>query len=346
MATIRDVAKQAGVSVATVSRVLNSNGYVNNETKKKVDEAIRQLNYKPNAVARSLYKKTSKTIGLIVPDIVNPFFPELARAVEDTAHKKGYNVFFCNTDENVEKEEHYLEILLQKYVDGVIVASNTLTAEKVKELNIPVVSIDRKITAEIPTVVVKNKEGAQKATSYLKEIGCERIAHLRGPHHIDNANERADGYLEEVGSAPWFQSSYIADGNYVMKTAIQATVELLERHPEIDGIFAANDVMAIGAVKAAHRIGKMVPEELAIIGFDGISMAEATTPELTTIAQPIYDMGTAVTDLLVKLIEKKPVERTFLELKVELIERESTRKQNNNKGGREHGAKDHSSRQY
>ncbi|WHY72051.1 LacI family DNA-binding transcriptional regulator [Fictibacillus enclensis] len=334
MATIRDVAKQAGVSVATVSRVLNSNGYVNNETKKKVDEAIRQLNYKPNAVARSLYKKTSKTIGLIVPDIVNPFFPELARAVEDTAHKKGYNVFFCNTDENVEKEEHYLEILLQKYVDGVIVASNTLTAEKVKELNIPVVSIDRKITAEIPTVVVKNKEGAQKATSYLKEIGCERIAHLRGPHHIDNANERADGYLEEVGSAPWFQSSYIADGNYVMKTAIQATLELLERHPEIDGIFAANDVMAIGAVKAAHRIGKKVPEELAIIGFDGISIAEATTPELTTIAQPIYDMGTAVTDLLVKLIEKKPVERTFLELEVELIERESTRKQNNNKGGR------------
>ncbi|MCQ6264762.1 LacI family transcriptional regulator [Fictibacillus sp. WQ 8-8] len=326
MATIKDVAKQAGVSVATVSRVMNSNGYVNENTKKKVDAAIQQLNYKPNAVARSLYKKTSKTIGLIVPDIVNPFFPELARAVEDTAHKLGYNVVFCNTDENAEKEEDYLEILLQKYVDGLIVASNTLTAEKVKQLNIPVVSIDRKINADIPTVVVKNKSGAQKAASFLKGMGCKRIAHLSGPEHIDNAMERRAGYLEEVGSELWFDSSYIEDGNYDMKTAIKATLQLLNRHPEIDGIFAGNDVMAIGAIKAAHQFGKKVPEELAIIGFDGIALSEATTPELTTVGQPIYDMGTIVADLLVKLIEKKPVENTFYELDVELIERESTRK--------------------
>ncbi|MDN4071718.1 LacI family DNA-binding transcriptional regulator [Fictibacillus terranigra] len=326
MATIKDVAKQAGVSVATVSRVLNSNGYVNEDTKKKVEEAIDRLNYKPNAVARSLYKKTSKTIGLMVPDIVNPFFPELARAVEDTAHKLGYNVVFCNTDENVEKEEHYLEILLQKYVDGLIVASNTLTAEKVRQLNIPVVSIDRKINADIPTVVVKNKSGARKATGFLLEMGCKRIAHLSGPEHIDNAMERRTGYLEEVGSEPWFDSSYIEDGNYDMKTAINATLQLLGRHPEIDGIFAGNDVMAIGAIKAAHKFGKKVPEDLAIIGFDGISLAEATTPELTTVGQPIYDMGTIVADLLVKLIEKKAVENTFFEFDVELIERESTRK--------------------
>lgn len=177
MVSIRDVAEKSGVSVATVSRVLNNKGYVSEDTRKKVEQVIEELNYKPNAVARSLFKKQSKTIGFMVPDIMNPFFPELACVVEDTANALGYNVILCNSDENAEKEQRYLNVLQQNYVDGLIVSSNTLHAEQVHKLNIPVVSIDREINKDIPTIVVENKKGARLATKFLKE-NRKHIAHI------------------------------------------------------------------------------------------------------------------------------------------------------------------------
>ncbi|MGC4378564.1 LacI family DNA-binding transcriptional regulator [Fictibacillus sp. Mic-4] len=324
MATIKEVAKEAGVSVATVSRVINNNGYVNDETRKRVEKAIQSLNYQPNDVARSLFKKQSQTIGLMVPDIMNPFFPELARAVEDTASKLGYTVILCNTDEDIEKEQMYLNTLLRKYIDGLIVVSNTLTAKQIKRLNVPVVTVDREISKDIPTIIVQNTAGGRMATRYLKEIGCERIAHLKGPDHIRNANERCCGYKEEVHNEPWFKEDYIIEGHYEMESAIKATYQLLTRYPDIDGIFAGNDIMAIGAIKAVHQLGKKVPDDVAVIGFDGIALAKAATPELTTIAQPIYEMGRMAANLLIDLIEKKKIEKTFYNLEVELVKRQST----------------------
>jgi len=324
MASIKDVAKMAGVSVATVSRVLNNKGYVGQDTREKVESSILELNYKPNEVARSLFKKQSNTIGLIVPDIMNPFFPELARAVEDTAIKLGYNVILCNSDANREKEQAYLDVLQQKYVNGIIVSSNTLTADQIIEINIPVVSIDREISKGLPTIVVENKKGAIAATRFLKNKGCKRIAHIRGTHGIVNAEERCEGYKEVVDQELWFGESYVVNGNYEMQSSIKATLELLSQHPEIDGIFAANDIMAIGAMKAAHQLGIKVPEDLSIIGFDGISLSVATIPELTTIVQPIYELGEKATTLLVDLMEQKSVEKTFFKFDVELIERNST----------------------
>ncbi|MCR8657494.1 LacI family DNA-binding transcriptional regulator [Paenibacillus endoradicis] len=324
MASIKDVAKMAGVSVATVSRVLNNKGYVGQDTREKVESSILELNYKPNEVARSLFKKQSNTIGLIVPDIMNPFFPELARAVEDTAIKLGYNVILCNSDANREKEQAYLDVLQQKYVNGIIVSSNTLTADQIIEINIPVVSIDREISKGLPTIVVENKKGAIAATRFLKSKGCKRIAHIRGTDGIVNAEERCEGYKEVVDQELWFGESYIVNGNYEMQSSIKATLELLSQHPEIDGIFAANDIMAIGAMKAAHQLGKKVPDELSIIGFDGISLSAATIPELTTIVQPIYELGEKATTLLVNLMEQKSVEKTYFKFDVELIERNST----------------------
>lgn len=324
MATIKDVAKKAGVSVATVSRVINSRGYVNIDTRKKVELAILELNFMPNEIARSLFKKETKTLGLIVPDIVNPFFPEMARAVEDTAHQLGYTVILCNTDESEEKAQRYLEIMRQKYVAGIILASSTVKLDNITALNIPVVSLDRKISTIIPTVVVNNCAGGRDATRFLKDKGCKRIGHIRGPLNVDNAEERCAGYLEEVSSEPWFEESYLEQGNYDMKSAFEATLKLMERHSDIEGIFAANDLMAIGAIKAIRKSGKRVPEDVAVIGFDGIALAEATSPELTTMAQPIYKMGTIITEMLVKLIQGEEVEQTFYELEVELIEREST----------------------
>lgn len=326
MISIKDVAKHAGVSVATVSRVLNNSGYVGQDTRVKVEKAIKELNYKPNEVARSLFKKQSSTIGLIVPDIMNPFFPELARAVEDTAIQLGYNVILCNSDGDEKKEQNYLDVLQQQYVNGIIVSSNTLTAAQIERLNIPVVSIDRVISKGLPTIVVENKKGAMMATRFLQSKGCRRIGHIKGNSRVLNAKERCEGYMEIVGEEPWFNETYIAEGQYDMQSSIQATLELLQRHPDIDGIFAANDIMAIGAIKAAYQLGKKVPEDIAIIGFDGISLSKATTPELTTIEQPIYEMGEKATKLLVSLMEQQQIAdpESYKVLDVTLIEREST----------------------
>ncbi|MED4456319.1 LacI family DNA-binding transcriptional regulator [Metabacillus fastidiosus] len=324
MASIKDVAKLSEVSVATVSRVLNDKGYVSEDTRKKVEQAIAELNYRPNEVARSLFKKQSKTIGLIVPDITNPYFPELAKAVEDTAMKLGYTMILCNSDEDIEKEQRYLDILLQKYVDGIIVFSNTLSMDQIRKLNIPIVSIDREISKDLPTIVVNNKKGAKLASSFLREKGCKRIAHLRGPYGIVNADERYAGYMDVVAEEEWFHEGYIVNGDYNMQSSIEATTELLRLHPEIDGIFAASDTMAIGAIKAVHKLGMKVPEDISIIGFDGIRLSEATTPELTTIVQPIYELGETALTMLVKLIEQQPMEEIFYKLDVHLVEREST----------------------
>ncbi|KOR89433.1 LacI family DNA-binding transcriptional regulator [Paenibacillus solani] len=324
MASIKEVAKLAGVSVATVSRVLNDKGYVGQHTREMVEQAIKELNYKPNEVARSLFKKQSSTIGLIVPDIMNPYFPELARAVEDTASKFGYNVILCNSDEDKVKEQAYLDMLQQNYVNGIIVSSNTMTAEQVIKLNIPVVSIDREISKGLPTIVVENMKGAHTATRYLISKGCSRIAHIRGPQGVVNADERCEGYREVVQQESWFSESYIVDGDYDMESSIEATLELLKTHPEIDGIFAANDIMAIGAMKAANQLGTKVPDELAIVGFDGIKLSSVTIPELTTIVQPIYEMGEKATKMLVSLMNQQEVGQTYYKFDVDLIERNST----------------------
>ncbi|REK71413.1 LacI family DNA-binding transcriptional regulator [Paenibacillus paeoniae] len=324
MTSIKDVARIAGVSVATVSRVLNDKGYVGQRTREKVEKAIKETSYKPNEVARSLFKKQSNTIGLIVPDIMNPFFTELARAVEDMAIKLGYNVILCNSDGNGDKEQAYLDVLKQKYVNGIIVSSNTLTAQQVEELNIPVVSIDREISKGLPTIVVENKKGAMMATRYLQSKGCRNIGHIRGSYGVVNAEERYEGYKEVVANEPWFRESYVVNGNFDMQSSIEATAELLRLHPEIDGIFAANDIMAIGAIKVAHQLGKKVPEELAVIGFDGIKLSTVMTPELTTIVQPIYKLGEISAEMLISLMEQQPIENTYCKLDVELIERNST----------------------
>ena len=324
MSSIKDVAKHAGVSVATVSRVLNDKGYVRGKTREKVEQSIKELDYTPNEIARTLFNKQSKTIGLIVPDIMNPYFPELARAVEDTATKMGYNVILCNSDGDIEKEQRYLDVLLQKYVNGIIVSSNTLNAAQIEKLHIPVVSIDREISKGLPTIVVENRKGAMMATQFLKSKGCATIAHIRGPHTIVNAEERYEGYKAVVGKETWFKEGYIANGNYDMQTSIEATLELLDQYPEIDGIFAANDIMAIGAMKAVYQLGKRVPEDVAVIGFDGISLSKATIPELTTIVQPIYELGEAATAMLVQIMEQQSIEETYRILDVKLVERHST----------------------
>ena len=331
MATIKDVARLAGVSVATVSRVVNQKDSVNSETAGQVLKAIEQLQYEPNAVARGLAGKKMGIIALILPDILNPFFPALARGVEDVAHKKGLTVILGNSDDLGLKESSYIKVLKKKYVDGFIIASNTIREEDVESLNkdgIPVVLLDRGLnTTTCPVIRSNNREGAKLAVHHLMEQGCQRIAHIYGPQEFITARERLLGYEEVVGEFEGYSPSLMVSGNFDVESGRKAVEQLLTRHPDIDGIFAGNDLMAVGALKALHERGIQVPEEVKVCGFDGIGLTEITEPELTTVAQPIYEMGGLAARILLDEIESGVRENTMIELDVTLIPRKSTQKE-------------------
>lgn len=323
MTTIRDVAKKAGVSVATVSRFLNGSGYVSADAAKAVTDAVDELKYELNPVARSLNTKQSHLIGLIVPDITNPFFPELARAVEDVALTYGYTVILCNSDENPEKERNYLETLKKKYIAGFIVTSNQLDAPHYANMALPIVALDRAINDRIPTVSSNNREGAVMGTQALLQRGCKNILFLRGPEELNPANDRFEGFMEAITDSG--VDYHIVTCPFHFADSEKIVEEFLKEHKEIDGIFASSDVSAAGALKAAVTLGIQVPAELQIVGFDGIAMGEMLSPGLTTIAQDVYKMGAIATRVLIKRIENQEIEQHFYEVPVQLKLRGTTR---------------------
>lgn len=325
MTTIRDVAKLADVSVATVSRVINDKGYVNKDTKNRVEAAIQALDYRPNDVARSLFKGKSKMIALFVPDIKNPFFPELARAVEDISNQYGYTFILCNTDNNNKKEITYLQALSQKSIDGIILVSSTMSSTQMKGIKVPMIALDRKMESDLISVTVNNREGARQAVQYLKQTGCQRIAHIAGPETVSSAIHRLGGYVDEVKNDAWFTSHYIRAGDYSMDKAFEETKQLLEIEPDVDGIFVANDVMGVGVLKAIKALNKRVPKDISVISFDGIELGTITTPSLTTMAQPIYHIGKRAAEILIQKIEHPKTKVQSEEHEVTLTIRESTR---------------------
>ncbi|MNW37753.1 Ribose operon repressor [compost metagenome] len=332
MSTIKDVAKLAGVSIATVSRMINQNGYVSKKTEVRISEAMEELGYEP-LILRRLADHSMPTIALILPDITNPFFSELARAVEDICQQKGYTVFFCNSDNQDFKEKSYLEALRKRKIDGIIYASNYLTQEELHKLqrdNIPVVVLDRSSDNHKCTLIrCNNYDGAQLAVKHLLDTGCRKIAHIYGPQEIVTAQERLNGYEDYVKSFSWYTPSLMAPGHFQLEGGMQAVETLLLRHPDIDGIFAGNDFMAIGALKALHRKGIQIPNDIAVCGFDGVKLAEIIEPELTTVAQPIYEMGETAARTLIEQIGNRDAKPHLevIEINVSLIIRESTRRE-------------------
>ncbi len=329
MATIKDVSKLAGVSVATVSRVINNNGYVKEETKNMIMKAMKSLNYQPNVMARGLAGKNTSTIALLVPDILNPYFPEVARSIEDAANKYGFNVILCNSDNDSNKETAYIELLKSKKVDGLIIASYMIQEAQILSLieeDIPVVIIDRVFTnSKIISYYSKNKHGAMLAVEHLLEKGCTKIAHIAGPSYVQSSIDRTTGYEEKCISEGIYQSGLIRKGDFNKEGGYKAMLDLLSAHPDIDGVFAANDLMAIGALKAIIKSGRRVPEDIKVIGFDDIPLASTVIPELTSIKQPIYDIGTLAMDSLMQMINgNKLDEAAKYELDVKVVCREST----------------------
>lgn len=322
LATIRDVAKLAEVSVATVSRVLNNQGYVGVDTRKKVEQAIEALNYTPNAVARSLFKKQSKSIGFIVPDITNPFFPQLVKAVEETLTEHGYTVMLFNSNEKLEQVSKIIELMKTEYVAGALIVSDHVKEEHLSHFSVPVVAIDRVISNSIPSVTVNNYENAREAVRFLVDQGCTRIAHIRGPRGVYTAEKRYRGYCDEIEAQGLPQ--LITFGDYELKTSSQATISLLAEYPDIDAIFAGNDVMAVGVIKSLTKLGIPIPQRIKVIGFDGIEWGTTITPELTTMGQPIEQLGRRSGELLLDIINGQHQGSQHFSFDAALIEREST----------------------
>ncbi|MCR8633843.1 LacI family DNA-binding transcriptional regulator [Paenibacillus radicis (ex Xue et al. 2023)] len=336
MATIRDVAKLAGVSVATVSRVINQSGYVNKQTEDKIMKSMRELQYTPNTLARGLANKKTDSIALIIPNITNPFFPELVQAVEDAANRYGYTLLLGNSYNNEENALQYIHIFKNRFVDGVLIfASHQFDSKDLSEIDkieIPTFVIDKALdNNQIFSAKNRNFMGATMAVEHLQTIGCRHIAHIRGPEKLFPARERFRGYQDALEKTGDFNPSYVENGDFSMESGVEATLRLLDKHPEIDGIFAANDLMAVGSLKALQRQGKKVPDQVALIGYDGIQLLQMFEPEISTIAIPIYDIGNAAVSILIDLINGKEnrfgINSNIMdEFEVKLIQRATTTK--------------------
>lgn len=332
LATIREVALRANVSVATVSRVINNKGYVDAKTREEVLKVIRELNYVPKSVAQVLAGKKMKAIALMVPDISNPFFAELAKAVEDTAYQKGFTVFLCNSDDQARKKKLYIDVLKSKSIDGMILATHQLDKEVFDQCQeIPLILMDRAYIHEhihenCTVITTQNRQGVKLAIEHLLSIGCQKIAHIYGPPKLITAKERLLAYLDAVKSFPWASDTLLAPGYFQIAGGRQAMRTLMERHPDLDGVFVGNDTMAIGALKELHQMGISVPEQVAICGFDGIPIAQMIEPELTTIEQPIYELGKQAAQMLIERIEGTGVVKKQIQLTVQLKIRDSTQR--------------------
>lgn len=327
-ATIRDVARRAGVSVATVSRVVNrSNHRVNPQTRRRVQAAVRQLGYQANVIAQSLKQRASRTIALIVPDISNPFYPAIARGIEDAARQRGYAVLLCNTYEELARERAYLQLLRKRWVDGLIFAtagSNTAHLRALRRERLPVVLVARDVDGEdIDAVLVDNFRGGYDAATHLIRLGHTRIACLAGPSSLRSAAERRRGYVRALAAAGLpAPEALLVEGDFTAAGGRAAMQTLLARGP-FTAVVAANDLVAIGAMEALRAAGRRVPEDVAVVGFDDITFASVVSPALTTVAQPKYRMGQLAMERLFDLLRgREPAERRIV-LEPQLVVRES-----------------------
>ncbi|HHV61197.1 MAG TPA: LacI family transcriptional regulator [Firmicutes bacterium] len=331
MPVIKEVAELAKVSPSTVSRVLNGTGQVRQETREAVLRAVEQLNYRPNPLAQSLRNKKTRLVAVLLPDITNPFFPEIVRGLEDTAKGYGYNIILGNTDENREKELEYIKALSNRWVDGMIfssVSGGREVEKRIVELArvLPVVLIDRKLEAlSLSSVIVDNFRGAYDATRHLISLGHRRIGFIGGPPGIPIFNDRLNGYLralEEAGIER--DNDIIQGGDLKIKGGCLATMRLLELPHPPTAIFAANDLMAIGAIRIIKKRKLHIPGDVAVIGFDDIPLASQITPGLSTVSQPSHEIGAQAMQLLMRSIKSPRARSKHIVLAPKLVVRKST----------------------
>ena len=335
MATIKDVAELAGVSITTVSHVINKTRYVSDDLTERVSEAMRELNYQPNILAGSLRSGRSKTIGLIVPDISNMFFAEVARRIEDRGLDHGYSVILCNTDDDDEKEAGYINVLISKRVDGIIFISAGFIDENIQKpliANIPFVIADREISGvQADVVLVDNFRGGYEATKYLIDLGHTDIACITGPSRLTPSSLRVEGYYKAMREAGlYLRDNFEIIGDFRAQGGEAAMEKLLSSEKPPTAVFACNDMMALGALRSIYNHDLKVPGDISIIGFDDIPLSRCIYPAMTTIAQPMKELAKLVVDFLVERMQinvdrrnKKIIEFRKKVLDVTLVERGS-----------------------
>jgi DNA-binding LacI/PurR family transcriptional regulator len=328
--TIYDVARLAGVSTATVSRALNGTGQIAPATLATIEAAVEELGYRPNTIARSLVTKSTQTIALLLPDITNPFYAALVSGIQQSALSHGRTMLLCTTEGDPEREEHYLRVLQAKQVDGALVDGLVLPPDRIArfvEEGFPIVCLDRDIDARsIPLVQVDNRAGGRLATEHLIELGHIRVAHVTGAGELGISDERLAGYRDALTAAriePDFE--LVAEGRFTEEGGHHAAKALLERHPDLTAIFAANDLSALGVLNAVAETGRSVPADVSVVGFDDLRLAAYTSPPLTTVRQPGVEIARLATEILIGLTEGKQAERMRHLLEPELVVRGSTR---------------------
>ncbi|SHK36489.1 transcriptional regulator, LacI family [Clostridium cavendishii DSM 21758] len=323
---LADIAKMANVSKTTVSMVLNDkNINVSEETRKNIKRIAEELNYIPDTVARSLSTKKTNILGIINPDIENPFFSEMVKAIEKKAEYYKYSIILCNSYNDYKKEEKYLKLLISKRVDGVIVLSGgkgSTAIDTLKKNKIPFVVVDRYIESEesYSGVFCDNDKGIDIGVRYLFDKGKRNIAFIRGEEELTAANLRYNAFEKTAKDLGIFNKNLVEEESFTIEGGKNSTQKLMEKKEKVDAIFYSSDVMALGGMKYLIRNGYKVPEDISVLGYDNINIASLIEPELTTIAQPIYEMGKKACELLIEMIDEQKEEK-IIYLDPKLVER-------------------------
>lgn len=325
-AKIQDVAKMAGVSPTTVSRVINNRGYISDKTRERVNKVMKELNYFPNDVARSLCKKRTNLIGLIIPTVNNPFFGELTFHIETICNSIGYKILICNSLNNIDNEKKYLEMLMRNQVDGIIVGTHNQGILDYKNDNLAIVSIDTYLSENIPIVGSDNYNGGKIATELLLAKGCRNIINIDGQCNLKTqARLRKTAYEDVMKANNKLPITYENVDAFDGKNQIQIAKQILNEHPDVDGVFATNDLFAATFINEARKQGRKIPEDLKVVGYDGTDISRSLLPDLTTIKQPIEMIAKTSIDILIKKIEGDfSYPKKHIELPISLLEGQTT----------------------
>lgn len=327
--TIYDVAREANVSMATVSRVVNGNPNVKPSTRKKVLETIERLGYRPNAVARGLASKKTTTVGAIIPDISSTFYSELTRGIEDIATMYKYNIILSNSDQNSDKEIRLIDTMLEKQVDGIVFMGGEITEEHInqfKTANVPVVlAATQDPTNELPSINIDYKQAAYEATNYLIDSINAQPAFITGSEFIQSNGLKYEGYMQAIKDRNLdFDENLVIFEDCIYNGGILAVQKLLEYNKQPKAIFVATDEMAVGVIHSLQDEGLRVPDDVQVIGFNNTRISLMVRPTLTTVVQPMYDIGAVAMRLLTKYMNKEEVDENTVILPHRILERDST----------------------
>jgi len=326
MATLKEVAERAGISVSTASYVLNGKKKVRPETRERILRAADEVGYIPNQIARGLRTKRSGSIGIIVPDISNEFFPEIVRGIEDYVNQNNYSMILCNSDNNLGKEQKYINTLIGKDIDGIIFIGTGKSPDALSAASdIPIVLVDRKLGDQLRSVTTNNRLGAFLATEHLIRCGYQSIALLSGPLYSKTFYDRMSGYMEALKKyGIHYDENLVCECEMADIQHGYESAKALMLSGAADAIFSMNDLMALGTLRALWELGVSVPKDISVIGYDDIAYAAISTPALSTVRQPKYEMGWEAAALLMECIENPAGERRHIELEPSLVLRETT----------------------